>query len=400
VTDSVYIGADTVRTRIAPMRLTDQVVKRLPSPPRGNKVHYDDVVKGFGCRVTSAGAKSFILNYRRKSDGLERRTTLGSYPDWGTASAREEAKRLKRKIDAGGDPVGQHQESRAAATMADLCVRFEREYLPRKRASTARSYRQQIAVDIIPPLGRMKVAAVSYDDVDALHRKISARAPIHANRVMALLSRIFSLAIRWKMRADNPVRGIERNSENKRQRYLTGSELERLSMALTELKDQGAANAVRLLLLTGCRRGELLAAKWADIKWEDGAWLKPGATTKQRTDHRVPLSAAAIELLTEMRARAGESEYLFPAKFTPHRLDIDDAWNALRKAADLPGVRAHDLRHTYASVLASRGLSLPIIGSLLGHTTAQTTLRYSHLMDDPLRAATEKASDVIARKST
>jgi hypothetical protein len=88
VTDSVYIGADTVRTRIAPMRLTDQVVKRLPSPPRGNKVHYDDVVKGFGCRVTSAGAKSFILNYRRKSDGLERRTTLGSYPDWGTASAR------------------------------------------------------------------------------------------------------------------------------------------------------------------------------------------------------------------------------------------------------------------------------------------------------------------------
>jgi integrase len=382
------------------MRLTDQVVKRLPCPTRGNKVHYDDVVKGFGCRVTSAGAKSFILNYRRKSDGLERRTTLGSYPDWGAASAREEAKRLKRKIDAGGDPVGEYQESRGAATMADLCVRFEREYLPRKRASTARSYRQQIAVDIIPSLGRMKVAAVSYDDVDALHRKISVRAPIHANRVMALLSRIFSLAIRWKMRADNPVRGIERNSESKRQRYLTASELERLSMALTELKDQGAANAVRLLLLTGCRRGELLAAKWADIKWEDGIWLKPGATTKQRTDHRVPLSAAAIELLTEIRARAGESEYLFPAKFTPHRLDIDDAWNALRKAADLPGVRAHDLRHTYASVLASSGLSLPIIGSLLGHTTAQTTLRYSHLMDDPLRAATEKASDVIARKST
>jgi integrase len=124
-------------------------------------------------------------------------------------------------------------------------------------------------------------------------------------------------------------------------------------------------------------------------------WTKPGATTKQKTTHRVPLSAAACLLLTDMQ-RGADSEYLFPARFTPHRLDLDDAWGVLRKTAGIPDARLHDLRHTFATALASSGLGLPIIGALLGHTTAQTTLRYSHLMDDPLRAATERASAVLS----
>jgi integrase len=378
------------------MRLTDNTIKRLPAPERGNKVTYDDVVKGFGCRVTTAGARAFVLNYRRKSDGRERRITIGSYPDWSCAAAREEAKRLKRKVDSGGDPVGEHEASRAAATMADLAARFEREYIPRKRPATQRDYRQQIAVDILPAIGRMKVAAVSFADIDRLHRTITARAPTHANRVLALLSRMFSLAVRWGLRVDNPVKGVERNQEHKRHRYLSGAELARLTTALTEIRDQGAANAVRLLLLTGARRGELLAARWADIDLEAGVWTKPGSTTKQKTLHRVPLSEAACQLLAEMREQAGEdAEWLFPARRTPHRTDIDDAWGILRKAAGIPGVRLHDLRHTYASVLASAGLSLPVIGALLGHSTPVTTARYSHLFDDPLRQATERASAII-----
>ena len=159
------------------MRLTDQAVKRLPAPKRGNKVTFDDVVKGFGCRVTAAGQRAFVLNYRRKVDGRQRQITIGSLPDWGTHAAREEAKRLKRKVDGGGDPVGDIQSSRAAATVAELCARFEREVLPRNRPSTQPGYRQQIRADILPALGRMKVAAVAYSDIDAIHRKISARAP-------------------------------------------------------------------------------------------------------------------------------------------------------------------------------------------------------------------------------
>jgi integrase len=379
------------------MRLSDKIVKALPVPARGNRVTYDAEVKGFGCRVTAAGGRAFILNYRRKADGRERRFTIGSFPDWSVSAAREEAKRLKRDVDGGADPVGALQESRAAATVTDLADRFLKEYVPRKRPATRRDYIQQLKVDIVPALGRMKVATVSYTDIDSLHRRISARAPTHANRVLALLSRMFSLAIRWGMRTDNPVKGVERNQEHKRHRYLTGAELARLTAALDELRDQGAANAIRLLLLTGARRGELLAAHWTDIDLDAGVWTKPGATTKQKTMHRVPLSQAACQLLAAMKQQA-DSEWLFPARFTPHRLDLDDAWGVLRKTARIPDVRLHDLRHTYASVLASSGLSLPIIGQLLGHTTAQTTLRYSHLLDDPLRAATERASAVITGK--
>ena len=336
-----------------------------------------------------------MLNYRRKSDGRERRYTIGSYPDWGAAAAREEAKRLKREIDGGADPIGELEISRGAPTVIDLCTRFLEDHLPRVRPATQRDYHQQVSIDILPALGRMKVAAVSHADVDAFHRKISARAPTHANRALACFSKMFSLSVRWGWRGDNPCKGVERNQESKRHRYLTGAELARLTKALAELRDQGAANAVRLLLLTGARRGELLAAKWADFDLDAGIWTKPGSTTKQRTLHRVPLSAAACRLLAEMRARDDDVEWLFPARRMPHRLDIDDAWNALRKTANIPDVRLHDLRHTYASVLASAGLSLPIIGSLLGHSTAATTHRYAHLFDDPLRAATERASAII-----
>ena len=211
-----------------------------------------------------------MLNYRRRSDGRERRYTIGVFPAWSTAAAREQARRLRRAIDDGADPLGEQQASREAASIADLCARFEQDHIPRNRPSTQRNYRQQIAADILPALGRMKVAAVTLADVDAWHRRISARAPTHANRALALLSRMFSLAIRWGMRADNPCRGIERNQEQKRRRYLSADELARLTTALDDLRDQGAANVVRMLLLTGARRGELLAARWADIDFAAG----------------------------------------------------------------------------------------------------------------------------------
>jgi integrase len=382
------------------MKLTDNLLRQLPTPERGNKLTYDDAVKGFAARVTAAGGRAFILNYRRKLDGRERRLTIGSFPDWSTTAAREEAKRLKRAIDGGADPVGEQEDTRAAPTVAHLATRFERDYLPRKRPSTQRVYRQQIQTDILPALGRMKVAAVSHADVDGFHHRLSARAPTHANRTIAVLSRMLSLAVRWGWRADNPCRGIERNQEAKRTRYLTGPEIARLSQALDELRDQNAANAVRLLLLTGARQGELLSARWADIDLEAAVWVKPGATTKQRTEHRVPLSAAAVQLLTEMRAQADDDAvYIFPARGGGHRPHLNEAWIRVRKAARLEGVHLHDLRHAYASILASAGLSLPVIGALLGHSTAATTHRYAHLFDDPLRQATERAAAVITGKA-
>ncbi len=384
-----------------PEHLTDVVVKRLPSPSKGNRITYDaGLPKGFGVCVTAKGHKSFVLNYYTRA-GRQRRFTIGAYPSWSVAAARTEARRLRTEIDRGGDPLGEIEQSRAAPTVRDLADRFLADYVPRKRISTQRDYRRQIAVNILPELGDLKVAAVGFGDVDRLHRAMSKRAPTQANRTIAVLSRMFTLAIRWGMRADNPCKTIERNVEGKRQRYLTGAELARLTTALTELPDQGAANAIRLLLLTGARRGEVLAAKWTDFDLEEGSWVKPASTTKQKKTHRVPLSDAAVALLKDMRGSAPkEVVHLFPPPEgqTPHRLDLDDAWGILRKTADIGTARLHDLRHTFASVLASAGQSLPMIGSLLGHSSPTTTHRYAHLYDDPQRAAVERAADIITGK--
>ena len=378
------------------IRLTDAIVRALPAPATGSeRITYDSGVTGFGVRVTRAGARSFLLNYRTRL-GRERRYTIGRFPEWRTSAARAEAAQLKQAVSRGEDPLGEIQRGRAAPTVADLCARFEADYLPRKRPSTQRSYRQQISVDILPAVGRVRVAEVTHADVDALHHRLSARAPIQANRTIALASRLFTLAIRWGWRTDNPCRGTEHNEEHKRRRYLTAAELERLLKALDELRDQGAANVVRLLLLTGARMGELLAARWDDVDLAARVWTKPASTTKQRATHSVPLSEAACRLLTRMREQTlVKDEWLFPARAGGHRQHIDKAWTKLRKAADIPDVRLHDLRHTFASVLASAGLSLPVIGALLGHATPVTTHRYAHLFDDPLRAATERASAII-----
>jgi integrase len=385
--------------------LADSIVKALPKPASGNRITYDDKVKGFGVRVTAAGTRAFILNYRTRS-GRERRFTIGSFPDWKVAAARTEATELKRRIDRGDDPMAEVEADRGAKTVAHLCERFEEEHLPKKRPATERDYKAMIANEILPAMRNLKVAEVTFSDIDGLHRKITKRgSPYRANRVVAVLSKMFSLAIHWKWRTDNPAKGIERNGEAKRSRYLSAAEIKRLSTALAEHDDQQAANIIRLLLLTGARRGEVQAARWADLDLEAGVWTKPGATTKQRTEHRVPLSAPARQLLVNIRDQAKRaakkknkpmSEYVFPGRGgEAHRVEVKADWAAICKAAKIEGVRIHDLRHTFASALASSGLSLPIIGALLGHTQPATTARYAHLLDDPLRAATERVGAIV-----
>jgi hypothetical protein len=202
-------------------KLTDTVVRKLAAPAKGNRITYDSSVRGFGVRITAAGSRAFVLNYRRRTDGLERRATIGAFPDWSVTAARDEAKRLKRLVDGGGDPVGEHREQMHAPTVSDLADRFEQEHLPRKRASTQADYRSMLKVHVRPTLGKCKVATVEFSDVDALHRAVTNRSgPYRANRVIAVLSKMFSLAMKWKLRADNPCRGIERNDEAKRKRYL------------------------------------------------------------------------------------------------------------------------------------------------------------------------------------
>jgi integrase len=378
--------------------LADALIKRLPVPAKGNRITYDDAVAGFGARVTANGHRGFILNYRTKA-GRERRITIGEFPNWTTGAARIEARRLKQLVDRGGDPLADIVEQRQAPTVADLCDRFTQEHLPRRRHGTAVNYKILIDKHILPSLKDRKVAEVGYADIDRLHRQISRDAPYAANRTVAVLSKMFSLAIRWQIRDDNPTKTIERNPENERKRYLSGDELTRLIKALSAHPDRQAADIIRVLLLTGARRGEVLSMRWADIDVTAGTWTKPASTTKQKKEHIVPLSAPTRQLLAEIAAKQKKplGTFVFPSNGeSGHVVEIKRAWRTLTKTADITGLRIHDLRHSFASQLASGGASLPLIGALLGHSSPSTTARYAHLFQDPQRAAAEKVGAVIA----
>lgn len=317
-------------------KLTPDFIRSVSAPDLGSKIHYDTEVREFGLRVTASGTKAFVLNYRTRS-GRERRYTIGQVPtvSLGVAlsAARATAARLKQRIrEEGYDPLQAIDDERAAPTIADLCDRFLSEHVEPKSAETTKAdYTASIEGVIRPRWGSRKVAEIEFADVDKLHRDITengtrkgggAGAPYRANRTVAMLSKMFGLAIRWKWRADNPTKGVERNSETKRRRYLRAEELDALVRTLAERdqaataaaggagrrgvagrpgRDRTANSIVRLLLLTGARSGETMAMTWGEVDLGKGLWKKPSAHTKQKQEHEIPLSAPARLLLKELR---------------------------------------------------------------------------------------------------
>lgn len=379
-------------------RLNESSLRRVSADGRAQAFFWDAEVRGFGLRVTRAGAKAFVLDYR--AEGRQRRITIGSYPDWTVAAARARAAELKRQVDLGSDPMAERQAERASPSVKELYERYAVEHLrdkaPRSQADERSMWRQLI----LPELGPIKVVKVTVEDVEALHRKITHErgTPIRANRTIEVLRRAFNLAVRWQWRADNPASGIRRNREDKRQRYLTPTELSRLMTVLETHPELVSANALRLLVLTGARKGEVLNARWEAFDLARGIWLKPAASTKQRREHRLPLSAAAVALLREFRA-AADSPFVFPGKDGNAITEIKRTWARACREAGIEGARIHDLRHSFASVLVSGGASLPVVGAMLGHSQIATTERYSHLYDQPLREAAETVSQAVHVRS-
>jgi len=226
---------------------------------------------------------------------------------------------------------------------------------------------------------------------------------------------MFSLAIDWKWTSENPSKGIPRFHEEKRERWLSKKEIQRFREAMDRYPDQNAANALRLLLLTGSRAGEVLKAEWEHFDFARGVWTKPSHHTKQHRVEHVPLSRVAISLLEAMLPENPIEQVgpLFHGRKGGTRTTVRRPWIAACKAAGLveaitvegkrgtvtryrPTVRTHDLRHSYASHLVSNGVSLQVVGKLLGHTQAQTTMRYAHLQDESLRTATNRFGDIFS----
>jgi integrase len=332
---------------------------------------------------------------------------LGVHGTITTERARDIAARELGKIASGEDPAEAKRLAKAAEakrlaipTMAQLCDRYLAEYAEiHKRPISIRDDAAMLAKIIRPALGAKRVPDVEQDDIAALHRGMK-ETPYRANRVLALLSKMFSLAsVSWKLRSDNPVKGVKRYSEERRYRYLSGVELARLGEALAVHPNRITSNAIRLLLLTGARRGEVLSMTWSQVDQEPGIWVKPSAHTKQKREHRIPLSPGARAVIDDMRRhRKADDEFVFPGRAKGEKpvVELKKTWAALTKTAAITGARVHDLRHTFASLLVTGGASLPLIGSLLGHTSIATTERYAHLAIDPLREAADRVDAQIA----
>jgi integrase len=371
------------------------MVRKL-TPADAGRIIYDGEVKGFGVRITPAGVKSFVLNYC--IHGRERRLTIGRYPEISALVARQEALDLRAGIRNGIDPLTERARARSVLTLGDFSNEYLRRHAePNKRPYSIRDDKRYLKAIIKPQLGKLALNAVQRSDIETLRRNL-AETPVQANRVLALLHTMFEKAKEWEYLGGdvaNPAHGVKRFPEEPRRRWAQEAELAELLKAI-DRRGGPQANALRLMLLTGSRKGEVLSATWDQFDLERGTWTKPSHATKQKRTETVPLSEEALDLLRSMKGSQA-SGWLFPGKNGNHCKDVRKFWAEVTKAAEIEDLNPHDLRHTFASHLVSDGASLALVGGLLGHTQARTTQRYSHLADQPLRKLANKFGKVYQK---
>lgn len=390
-------------------RIVQQSISKLAPPALGNRIEWDAQIPGFGVRITSAGAVAFVLDYR--IHGRKRRCTIGRHPDLTATAARERALQMRGRILDGHDPLEERQQGRTEPTINDLTSQYLARYAEtHKRASSVREDRRMIRGIIQPRLGSLRLKALGRRDIEALHASLKA-TPYQANRVLALLSKMLSLSMEWSWRADNPARGIPRFPEDKREAWLSSEQLRKLGHALDAYQDKSAADAIRLLMLTGARASEVTLCEWSQFDLQRGSWTKPSHSTKSRRIEHTPLSEPALAMLHRLRPEAAAG-LLFPDAGGNARVTLRWPWLQVCKAAGLvttqarkgkrgvaniyhPIVTLHGLRHSFAGNLVSSGTSLHIVAKLLCHTQVQTTARYAHLQDSALRDAANRFGDMV-----
>lgn len=384
---------------------------------------WDADVQRFGLRVRPSGGKVYVL--RLRVDGRQRWYTIGTHGDpWTVDTAREEARRVlgqgaqvKKLRETGAapptllHPVEARERARTVPTVAQFAQRYLDEHAtPHKAPRSVREDRGLLGLSgaarepgagtIVAALGERRMDRVTRGDVTGYHLSLKG-TPTRANRALALLSHMFTMAEKWGVRGDgsNPCRHVERFAEAKRERYLSAAELARLGQALAaaekanRLTPYGLA-AIRLLVFTGARASEILGLTWDAVELVAGN-VRLVRKGRVGTLYLPPPAQAILEGLPRVRgnphvivgARVGQPLTLW---------GLEQVWQDVRSAAGLGDVRLHDLRHSFASVAAAGGESLPVIGAMLGHTQPQTTARYAHLSNDPLAKAAAATAERIA----
>ena len=382
-------------------KLTKRLVDGI-EPGERDVFVWDTALKGFGLKVTPGGARIYLLQYRMGGRGSPtQRRTLGKHGALTPETARAEAGRQLRMIAQGIDPAAEEKAQRARAmTVRELCERYLDQHVALKnRASTGKGFRRLVEKHIKPALGHLAVGDVTRAHIAKLHHDMRA-TPRQANQTLAVLSKMFHLAEAWGFRPDesNPCRRIERFKENQRERFLSEGEIAKLGEILTECEPvelPGVLNAVRLLLLTGCRLGEVLNLRWDEVDLDGGALTIP--QEKGKTGARLhPIGAMTIAFL---QALPKDGEWVLAGKEPGSPLSIntmEHAWQRIREKAGLADVRLHDLRHTVGTYAGQTGANAFLVRDKLGHKTLAMTGRYVNRDVSPLRQLSDKVENRIS----
>ena len=376
-------------------KLTKRFVEAIKPDAEKTLKFWDSELKGFGVIVHPSGRCSYCIQYRNQQR-VQKRMKLGTHGQITAEQARELARKHLADTAYGVDPVEKKKQIKNLSTIKELANDYIERHASKKRSKSIMEDQKLLKNIILPAFGDKIVATLSRREIENLHLR-HEKTPYQANRVLALLSKMFSLALSWDWRADNPVMGIERYPEEKRDRWLDDDELNRLWEVLDRYPHHLTSYVFKFLVLTGARKGEVLNATWDQFDLEKGMWTKPSHLTKQKKKEHLPLSPKAVELLhTIKEMNTTNSPFLFPGKVAGQPIrEVKTFWKTVLRLAKIENVRIHDLRHTHASHLVSSGLSLSIVGKLLGHTQASTTQRYAHLADEPLRDAVTFFGDKI-----
>ncbi len=377
-------------------RLTKRVVDQASANSKAASL-WDDELKGFGLRVWPSGRKVYIVKCRIK--GRQRFITIGPHGPVTAEQARVRAFEILSEAKGGRDPAKELDQARKAPTMKGLGERFLDEHVAvRCKPSTQAEYKRSVELFINPKIGTRKVTDIERQDITELHHGLS-HIPYQANRTLGVLSKMLSLAEAWGIRPDgsNPCLHVKKYVEQKRARFLSPEEFAALGKALREVEQDGsetqsAIDAIRLLMLTGCRLGEIMTLKWDYVALKARELRLPDSKTGAKIVHFGKTAADVLKGIKKLE----ENPYVITGKKEGSRLtDLQHPWRRIRAKAKLDNVRIHDLRHSYASGALALGEGLPMIGKLLGHTQVQTTARYAHLANDPVKTAAGRVSDTI-----
>jgi integrase len=378
-----------------PLKLTKAIVADA-RPGDKEYILWDSEVRKLGLRVLPSGRKSYIYQYR--IGRLSKKYTIGA-GDLSLPVVRSLALEAAAKVAKGIDPGKERDDLRNAITIAQFVERFDTTHITfQLKDSTAKEYRRAIKLYVLPAIGTKQVAEVNRTHIYDLHRKMSDK-PTQANRTLEIISKMFNLAEEWGFREPNtnPRRGIKKYPETKRERFLSRAEMDRVhqvleEMAVERIEMPSAIAAVRLLMFTGCRLNEIMKLQWQFVDLKLGVLRLPDSKTGPR---RVQLGEAAIAVLASIK-RIKDNPWVLTGKVEGGRLtDLQPFWQRVRARAGLNDARIHDLRHTFASVLAEDGVSLYAIGKLLGHASTETTKRYAHLTAGTLQAFADRAGSII-----